>query len=483
MVTHQPEQRNPLDEAGPVKQSRPGLIRARLRRGLTQEQAAEQIGVSLCTWARWERGTQNVRPYYRKALAERWDAEPSEVDTWLQVTTCPALTPCLEIAAAETGLAEQMLHASSVETARQLWRLEMDTSRRHLLVALPFVPAALGEWLLAWQFDEAPTAARHVGKSVTVGMADVQRVREAHHAFVRMDHQFGAGLVRPAVTDFMNTTLAPLLQGSASDHVRAELLSAAAQMTRTAGWMAFDLGHQGQAQAHFGQALNLAKHAGDDLTAAWILATMAQQACDLGHGRWAVRLASAAADAGIRADAPPRAKARLSLRLACAHSIRPADATAATSDAKRMVTAHLSQTDKHFSRGTTDRDPVWVAHFGEAELAGEGGLCWRGADEFQRGAIRQQEAIAAFGTRYPRSILLTQISVAEGYLGMGEIEAALDHARAAVTSAKDLTSTRATTQLHDFATHLRPYHDNRHVQDFTDYLRTELANQPAPTVV
>ncbi|MFD9939567.1 helix-turn-helix domain-containing protein [Nonomuraea sp. NPDC059023] len=477
MVTHQPEQQNPSPEGGPVKPSRPGLIRARLQRGLTQERAAEQIGVSLSTWARWERGTQNVRPYYRTVVAEQWGAEQGEVDAWFQVTACPSLTPCADMAMAQAGLAEPMLHAPSVETARQLWRFEMDPSRRHLLVALPFVPAALGEWLLAWQFDQAPATAQHAtGKSITVGMADVQRVREAHHAFVRMDHQFGAGLVRPAVTDFMNTTLAPLLQGSASEQVRAELLSAAAVITQTAGWMAFDLGHQGQAQAHFGQALNLAKQAGDNLTAAWILATMAQQACELGHGRWAIRLASAAVDAGVRADAPARAQARLNLRLAFAHSARPAETTAATSDAKRLVAAHLSQAEHHFSKGTTDRDPVWVAHFGEAELAGEGGRCWRGADEFQRGVTRQQEAIAAFGTRYPRSILLTQISVAEGYLGMSEIEAALEHARAAVTSAKDLTSTRATAHLHDFATRLQPYGDNRHVQDFTDYLRTELAS-------
>ncbi|MFI6392231.1 helix-turn-helix domain-containing protein [Nonomuraea sp. NPDC050540] len=477
MVTHQPEQRNSSQQAGPVKPSRPGLIRARLQRGLTQERAAEQIGVSLSTWARWERGTQNVRPFYRTVVAEQWGAEQGEVDAWFQVTAGSSRTPCVDLAVAEAGLAEPMLHASSVETARQLWRLEMDPSRRHLLVAMPFVPAALGEWLLAWQFDEAPATARHAaGKTVAVGMADVQRVREAHHAFVRMDHQFGAGLVRPAVTDFMNTTLAPLLQGSASEQVRADLLSASAAMTQMAGWMAFDLGHQGQAQAHFGQALSLAKQAGDDLTAAWILATMAQQACELGHGRWAIRLASAAVDAGVRADAPARARARLSLRLACAHSVRPAEATSATSDAKRLVAAHLSQADQHFSKGPTDRDPVWVDHFGEAELAGEGGLCWRGADEFQRGVTRQQEAIAAFGTRYPRSILLTQVSVAEGYLGMGEIEAALEHAHAAVTSAKDLTSTRATAHLHDFTTHLQAHRDNRHVQDFTNYLRTELAS-------
>lgn len=475
-MTHQPVQRDQADKAGPVKQSRPGLIRVRLQRGLTQEQAADEIGISLSTWARWERGTQNVRPFYRKALADRWGAAPGEVEAWLQVVDGSAASG-VDVAVVEVGLVEPVHHLSGVETARQLWRLEMDTSRRHLLAALPFVPAALGEWLLAWRFDEAPAAAQHVtGKGVAVGMADVQRVREAHHAFTRMDHQFGAGLVRPAVTDFMNTTLAALLQGSATEPVRAQLLSAAAGMTRMAGWMAFDLGHQGQAQAHFGQALSLAKQAGDDLMAAWVLATMAQQACDLGHSRWAVRLASAAAEAGQRADASARARAVLDLRQARAHSSHTADGTPANAHTKRLVATYLSQADKHFSKGTSDRDPVWVAHFTEAELAGEGGLCWRGAGEYQRGITRQKEAIAGFSTRYPRSIQLTQTSVAEGYLGLGEIEAAVHHARAAVASAQDLTSARASAHLHAFAAHLQPYRDNRHVKDFADYVRAELVS-------
>src|SRR5262249_1738076 len=163
-------------------------------------------------------------------------------------------------------------------------------SRRRILAALPFVPAVLGEWLLAWAYDPPEMTRARMGAGPSVGVEDVRHVNEARQAFAQMDHQFGGGLVRPAVADYLNTQVAPLLDGSYSDDVGGQLLTAASGMTRLAGWEAYDLGRNGLAQAHFGQALRLAKAGDDPLTAAWVLAALAQQACDLRHPAAAVRL-------------------------------------------------------------------------------------------------------------------------------------------------------------------------------------------------
>ncbi|MGJ6963009.1 hypothetical protein ACSDR0_13970 [Streptosporangium sp. G11] len=61
----------------------------------------------------------------------------------------------------------------------------------------------------------------------------------------------------------------------------------AAGMTELAGWTAFDLGHHGKAQHHFGQALKLAKAGNDPLAGAWVLMTLTQQAIYLRQPRWA----------------------------------------------------------------------------------------------------------------------------------------------------------------------------------------------------
>ncbi|WP_181019992.1 helix-turn-helix domain-containing protein [Nonomuraea typhae] len=481
-MTHQPEQRNPSPEDGPVKQSRPGLIRARLQRGLTQEQAAGQIGVSLSTWARWERGTQNVRPFYRKVLAEQWDAKSGEVDAWFQVTACSSLTPCADVAIDDAGLAEPMFQASSVETARQLWRLEMDTSRRHLLAALPFMPSLLSEWLVSWAYD-APTTTgsggvrtEHKQTVRQVGAADVARVREARQAFSQMDHQFGAGLVRPAVTDFLDSQLSAMLAGTYRNDTRGELLSAASSMTQLAGWMAYDLGHHGQAQRHYGQALNLAKAADDQLIAAYVLAALAQQACDLGHGRWALRLATAARDAGRQAGAPPRVEALLMLRQARAEAVTAQTADQRGAHARRQVGLLLSQAERHFSQGPNDRDPFWSASFGQAELAAEAGYCWQCVGEHRKAADLAEQALAGFGTSYARSTQFNRVHAAHAYLDLGDLDHALALATPAIPAAKELTSARAVAHIRDFADRLTPHTRVTDVQDFNDMLHDSLAS-------
>ncbi|HEY1157823.1 MAG TPA: helix-turn-helix transcriptional regulator [Arthrobacter sp.] len=483
-MTHQPEQRNQLQQAGPVKPSRPGLVRARLHRGLTQEQAAEQIGVSVCTWARWERGAQSVRPVYRKRLTELWEAEPGVVEEWLQLTTCAKPLSDgdqrVDVAAGEAGLAASMPYVCDMDTARQLWRLEMVPSRRHLLATLPFMPSLLSELLVSWAYDAPTTTAVggvRAGQTVGhVGAADVARVHEARQAFSQMDHQFGAGLVRPAVTDFLDSRLSAMLAGTYSNETRGELLSAASSMTHLAGWMAYDLGHHGQAQRHYGQALNLAKSADDQLVAAYVLTAMAQQACDLGHGRWALRLATAAGEAGRQADAPPRVKALLMLRQARAEAVTAQTADQRGAHARRQVGLLLSQAERYFSHGPSDRDPSWSSSFGQAELAAEAGYCWQRVGEHRKAADLAEQALAGFDTSYARSTQFNRVHAAHAYLDLGDLDYALALASPAIPAAKELTSARAVAHIRDFADRLAPHARQPAVRDFNDLLHDSLAS-------
>ncbi|GLW09886.1 hypothetical protein Misp01_50150 [Microtetraspora sp. NBRC 13810] len=225
----------------------------------------------------------------------------------------------------------------------------------------------------------------------------------------------------------------------------------------------------------FGKALQLSKAADDPMTATWVLATLAQQACDLGHGRWAIRMAHAAIDAARSADAPPRAIAELLVRQARANAVTVHNAGAHDAHTRRQVTELLAQADAAFAKGTSDRDPAWSAEFGEAELAAEAGYCWRRVGEPQRAALYAEQALRGFGTAYARSTQFNQIHAAEAYLDQGELEHALAYARAAVPAAKTLTSTRAIGHVRAFATQIHPHRTTRQVKEFNDYLTTELA--------
>ncbi|MFF0311106.1 helix-turn-helix transcriptional regulator [Streptosporangium sp. NPDC004379] len=448
---------------------RPELARARRRLGMSQEQAAEAVGVSVTTWARWERGEQGVRACYRARIAAVFGAEPHRVEEWIEGWALTATSSC---PAADSAGGSPM---ATVKAAAHLWRLEMDPSRRHLLAALPFVPSALGEWLLAWQYGGPVASVARLGAGPVVGLADVARINEARKAFVQMDRRFGSGLVRPVVMRYLNENVAPLLHGRYDDEAGAELMSAAAGMSWLAGWTAFDISRHGEAQQHFGQALRLAKAGNDPLTGVWVLATLTRQAIHLEQPTWAVWLARAAADTARRADAPPRVMALILVKEAWATALEAGEAETADRHTARRVERLLAEAESAYTRGTTDRDPEWADRFEEAELTGEAGNCWRLLGEHRRAAEWAEAAVNAFGERLPRSAQLNRIHAAEAYLEMGEVEQALASARSAVPMTRTLTSARPADLLRRFAGRLEPYGDSVMVREFRDHLRVELA--------
>ncbi|MFC4529229.1 helix-turn-helix domain-containing protein [Sphaerisporangium dianthi] len=449
---------------------RPGLVKARKRLGMSQEVAAEAVGVTPRTWGRWERGDQGIRPIYRMRLAAVFDVDPAEVERWVEGE---ALTPATELSPM-TDFGRGSL-AATVRAAEHLWRCDMDLSRRHILAALPFVPAALGEWLSAWTYDRASASVAHTGVGPSVGMGDVERIDEARQAFIRMDNQFGAGLIRPAVVDYLNTKVAPLLRGRYDERVGARLMTAAAGMTGLAGWTAFDLGLQGQAQYYYGQALQLAKGGDDPLTAAWVLTTMTHQATHMGHPRWAARLARASVDTGRRAQASPRAMARLRSREAWALALEVNLAETRDGHAVKHVERLLGEVERDYAQGPADRDPSWIAQFEATEPVAEAGIAWHLIGEHERGAACAESVIKQYTERRFRSAQFSRVSAAEAYLGMGELDRALHLARESIPMAKTLTSARPAERLRRFDTHLEPYADTIQVREFRDRVRQELA--------
>ncbi len=451
-------------------EGRPELVRARRRMGLSQDAMAEALWVSPTTWSRWERGRQEIRPVYRARMAEVFGVHPAEVERWVEgrapVDTQAWLLPDFS----------DLSLAATVKTAERLWRCDVDPDRRHLLAALPFVPGAFGSWLSAWSYGASETSAAYQGSGAAVGLSDVRRIVEARQAFEQMDHQFGAGLVRPAVVDYLNTAVAPLLRGRYDEKVGAELMTAAAGMTQMAGWTAFDLNHHGQAQHYFGQALTLAKIGDDPLTGAWVLATMTHQAIHLKQGAQAVWLARAAVDTARRAEAPPRVMAMLLVDEARATAMQTRPAETGDRHSAKRIERLLVEAERAYAQGPTDRDPAWVAWEDEPELTGRMSRCWKLLGDHRRAADCAELAVHAFVGKRPRAAQLNQVNAAEAYLGMGEVEQAVDAARAAIPMARSLTSARSVDRLRKFSAKLEPYGTTIQVREFRAYLDGELAS-------
>lgn len=351
----------------------------------------------------------------------------------------------------------------------------MDPSRRHMLATLPFVPAVLGEWLASWRYDSPAASAAHNGSGRAVGMADVERINQAQQAFRQMDHQFGAGLVRPAVLRYLDSNITPLLNGRYDDKVGAALMSAAAGMSWMAGWTAFDMTRHGTAQQHFGQALGFAKAGNDPLTGAGVLGALTQQAFHLDRGDWAMRLARAATDTATRADAPPRVMAMVLVKEAWATAFRFNPAESGDRHAAKQVERLLADAERMHARGATDRDPAWSVWYEEMELRAEAGNCWRLIGDHQRALATAEAAVTEFQGRLPRSAQINRVHAAEAHVKLGDVEQALEAARPAILATKALASPRTVGFLKGFDKHLDPYADTIAVREFRDHLRRELA--------
>jgi Aldo/keto reductases, related to diketogulonate reductase len=446
------------------RRGRPELVRARKRLGMSQVEAAEALLVTPTTLSRWERGSQEIRPVYRARMAAVFGVSPEQVERWLECTEPVAteLWPWPDFA--------DMSLASTLKSAERLWRSELDLQRRHMLAALPFVPNVLDGWISAWSYGSSMESAASEGSGRAVGLSDVRRVEEARQRFWRIDHEYGGGLIRPAVIDYLNTTVASLLRGTYNDKVGSALLTAAAEMTLFAGWTAFDTEHHGQAQHYYGQALKLAKAADDPLAGAHVLSTMAHQAIHLNKPEKALLLARAAVEAGRRAQASPQVMALLHVREARAAALRAHPAANGDRHTAKQIERLLLEAERAHGQGASDRDPQWACEFDEPELAAQFGIVWHLLGDNDRAADHLEHSIRAFATYRPRSSHLNRVNVAETYLSKGELEQALDHARAATTGATALTSPRLIGHVKRFDKRLKPYENTIQVREFRAYL-------------
>lgn len=107
----------------------------------------------------------------------------------------------------------------------------------------------------------------------------MSKLREAAEDARRWDSKYGGGDWRSSmVPECLRVDAAPLLLGSYTDEVGRALFGATAELTRLAGWMAFDTGQQEAAQRYYIQALRLARAAADVPLGGYVLASMSLQA-------------------------------------------------------------------------------------------------------------------------------------------------------------------------------------------------------------
>lgn len=362
----------------------------------------------------------------------------------------------------DLGLAFPRDVGEAVRTATDLWR--HDHVNRRELLAGTFAVTAYGTPMARWLITPADARAEHRGGGPHVGHSDVTKLREAAEEARRWDSKYGGGDWRASmVPECLRCDATPLLRGSYHDDVGRRLFGATAELSRLAGWMAFDTGQHEVAQRYYIQALRLARAAADVPLGGYVLASMSLQATYRGNPDIAVDLAQAAIERN-KGIATSRVTGFLHLVEARAHA-RGGDA-AGCGRALNAAEAHLERAR------SGDDDPEWIDFFTWDRLCADGAECYRDLGVPERTRHFTVQALAGLrGEAYQRSHGLRLAVGAQAELRAGEVEAACAAGRQALEIADRVHSSRNAAYLNNLLVGLKPYADVRAVKDFTDRAR------------
>ncbi|MFE0459731.1 MFS transporter [Kitasatospora sp. NPDC058965] len=293
-----------------------------------------------------------------------------------------------------------------------------------------------------------------------VGQSDAAKLREAAQEARRWDSKYGGGDWRSSmVPECLRVEAAPLLLASYSDAVGRALFGATAELTRLAGWMAFDTGQHEAAQRYYIQALRLARAAADVPLGGYVLASMSLQACYRGFAEEAVDLAQAALE---------RNRGMATTRTMSFFHLVEARAQARAGNAPACATA-LSAAEGALERSRDgDPDPSWIDFYAYDRLAADAAECFR--DLGVPAKVRQftRDALARPTEGFVRSHGLRLVVSAIAEAEAGNLDAAVEAGDRAVDVAGRISSQRSREYLLEMVRRLEPFHGEQRVRELTE---------------
>lgn len=382
--------------------------------------------------------------------------------------------------APEVGLAFPRDVGQAVRSATELYRLDLAGRRAGSggiwqSLAGSFAVSAYATPASRWLITPADSSvareaasAEDSGAPIKVGHSDVQKLREAAEDARRWDSKYGGGDWRSSmVPECLRVEAAPLLLASYSDEVGRALFGATAELTRLAGWMAFDTGQQEAAQRYYIQALRLARAAADVPLGGYVLASMSLQATYRGFGDEGVDLAQAALERN-RGLATARTMSFFRLVEARAHA-RAGDAQAAG--------AALKAAEGWLERARDgDNDPSWLGFYGYDRFAADAAECYRDLKAPRQVRRFTEQALSKPTEEFVRSHGLRLVVSAVAELESGNLDAACEQGVRAVEVAGRISSARTTEYVKDLLHRLEPYGDEPRVVELRERARPLLTS-------
>ncbi|NGO81579.1 MFS transporter [Streptomyces sp. YC504] len=384
--------------------------------------------------------------------------------------------------APEVGLSFPRDIGAAVKSATELYRLDLAGRRGtsggiwqslagSFAVSAYATPAS--RWLITpadSSVERTAEQARQIAESapagekpLRVGHSDVQKLREAAHDARRWDSKYGGGDWRSSmVPECLRVEAAPLLLGTYSDEVGRALFGATAELTRLAGWMAFDTGQQEAAQRYYIQALRLARAAADVPLGGYVLASMSLQATYRGFGDEGVDLAQAALE---------RNRGLATARTMSFFHLVEARAQARAGDAHAAGGA-LKSAEGWLERSRDgDNDPSWLGFYSYDRFAADAAECYRDLKAPRQVRRFTEQALSSPTEEFVRSHGLRLVVSAVAELESGNLDACCAQGLRAVEVAGRISSARTTEYVRDLLHRLEAHGDEPQVIELRERAR------------
>ncbi|MGW1062179.1 hypothetical protein [Micromonospora rubida] len=395
----------------------------------------------------WESGERDASDPYRSLLCEAYGKRGDEL----------GLSGGAERVRSDIGLSYSGSLESATTTLGELARF--DEMKHSAVILGKYMPEELNAACLDWLFGNSVTDLRPTAARVT--SQDVVEVRAMTESFDGLDRRFGGEHCRMMALRYLRERVLPAIRGNKTAAVERDLFSATAVLCELIGWMAYDTSRHSLAQRYFTQALRFAEAAGDRSYAAYVLASMADQALYLRRPDQALRLAQVSRDASTRSGTPVATTEA---------SILEARAFAAQGDEAGCAAA-LKRAEDTFSRVVPSEAPAWGKHWGEVLFASHVGTCWveLGRPDEARAMLqlvwdntKDQARRRVYG-----AVQLSRVALLDR-----DVEQAAAFATTALDSATGLTSHRSREHLNQLRQQLARHNEVAAVREFQ--LRAEL---------
>jgi tetratricopeptide (TPR) repeat protein len=425
--------------------------------GASHKALAHRVNEYLHEWGKPARYTHTSVANWMRGMTPRWPTPRFVAAALGERLGRPVSLAEIGMAGAETMGADVGLNfprplPAAIDTATQFWS---HVNRRDFFSS-SFAAAAYAVPVRRWLIQPADRRAQHKG-SVRVGRTDITELNDAAERARHWDSKYGGGSSGASqVSACLQDRAAPLLSGTYTDEIGAELFAATARLARLAGFAAFDMGYHDLAQRHYVQALRLARAAGDIPFGGYVLVTMAMQAALRGFHEDAIDMAQAAFERAKHV-ATPRTLAFFQLIEARAHA-RAGD--------RRAAGHTLAASERLLGLvNLADDDPPWIDFYDYSRLAAD-------ATEINRDlnmphhVLRWNIQATMPTSRFVRSYGMRLAIVGSGHLQAGQLDEGLVLGHQSIDVLQRVASTRSLDYLRDFTARLEPWSRERAVQEF-----------------